>query len=53
MHTKHIEVIQPFSIKITHKYKYMSHYYLLPNATHTHLQECPLFSQALIKYQNS
>ncbi len=34
MDIKHIKILQPFSIKITHKYKYMSHYSLLPS-THT------------------
>ncbi len=52
MHLKRIEVLQPFSIKITHKYKYMSRYSLLPSVTHTLLQDSLIFSQPTTKVSN-
>jgi hypothetical protein len=40
MHIKHMKVLQPFSIIITHKYKYISNYSLLFSVTsHTSQKE--------------
>ncbi len=52
MHIKHIKVLQPFSIEITHKYKYMFHYSFFPSVTHTLLQDSLIFSQPTTKVSN-
>ncbi len=52
MHTKHLEILQPFSTKTSHKYKYISHYSLLV-LHHTFLQESPLFQHPTTNVSNA